>query len=521
MTASSLVPSETKPADELLEHEVTMQSIQDVEEESLEDVTLVQHFMLSCTDEHWIITAIKNVMSAALLLFCIVLLTAAMFDHQTRATSDAYGLNSVIAYGLFWGVLLWLAVIEGGLNCMVGLRPVDREMYKDTHPLTYKATQLTLANKSKNHLERFIVGRQYMDLSMVFTISFLASAIKGASVLGLPKLVCQIFLNTGLAMTLVTIVLGQLALQVNAATCKLDFLNNYAMLVSTYVALGVEASGICHVVYLVQKIATKNKVKETNSKPTTSVWRGIAFWGRVLMSTTFLIFALVTVITATFNGDTKMFEGVPGWASMIIFVFLIVLVGMMDALQIALMAVVHIPEDELQHCPRALRNCEFVKGKKLQSFLLGRQIGQTVIQFLLARITTLNIPIGEDRNIWGVNDFLQKMFNGGVLGGIIATVLASLIWRVLASEYPLVFLASPFAKPIINLCFFAERTGIINISWSLAALHRKLTGVQPDEYYLGYHQPKISASPREDMTTQSQTDSQETTGEPRDEELAL
>jgi hypothetical protein len=47
------------------------------------------------------------------------------------------------------------------------------------------------------------------------------------------------------------------------------------------------------------------------------------------------------------------------------------------------------------------------------------------------------------------------------------------------------FLGSPFARPIITLCLAAERTGIINIAWSLAALQRKVLGMHPDETYLG------------------------------------
>jgi len=214
--------------------------------------------------EGWIAT-LKTILSGALLLFCITLLTAAIFGQQTRATSEAYGWPTVVAYVLFWLVLLWLAIIEGGLNCLVGLRPLPSDLYKDSHPLAFRATQLCYDSDNKNKknkLERFIVGRQYMDLSMVFTISFLATAVKGASVLGLPDLVCTIFLSTGLAMTLVTIVLGQLALQINAANCMLDYMNNYAMLCSTYLALAVEASGICHVVYLVQRITTRNKRQE-------------------------------------------------------------------------------------------------------------------------------------------------------------------------------------------------------------------------------------------------------------------
>jgi len=207
----------------------------------------------------------------------------------------------------------------------------------------------------------------------------------------------------------------------------------------------------------------------------------------VALSATLLCFCLATVFVATYQGNTKMFDGVPWWASVLIFVFLILLVGMMDALQIALMAVVHIPQDQLEHRPTALRNANYViKEKRLQSFLLGRQIGQTIVQFLLARITTLDYPIGDEHeNIWGVSDLWQKLFNMGILGAIIATVLASLIWRVLASEFPLAFLSLPVSRPIIVLCLWAERTGVIQCAWALAALHRKITGIRPDEHYLG------------------------------------
>ena len=466
--------------------------------------------------------AAKNVFSAALLVFCITLLTAAIFTQQTRATASSYGVHPAAAYVALLVALAWLALIEGGLNCLVGLRPLDPAVYKDSHPLAYRSTQV--GHRGKN-LDRFIVGRQYMDLTMVFTISFLASAVPGASVLGLPDLVCTCFLSTGLAMTLVTIVLGQLALQINAANCMLDYMNSYAMLGSTYLALAVEASGICHVVYLVQRIvqashhytnkraaaAARETVELADNDSTaspasadldvtddttattitktqpskTTLWTNIAFWFRVLLSTSLLCFALVTVFVATFHGDTKMVSGVPGWASLLLFIFLIFLVGMFDALQIAFMAVVHIPQEQLEHRPTALANAQYViQGNRLQSFLLGRQIGQTVVQFWLARLTTLNIPLEEGRNIWGVPDLVQKLFNGGLLGAIVATVLASLIWRVLASEFPLAFLNLPVSKPIIYLCLGAEQTGIINIAWSLAALHRKVTGMRPDQDYL-------------------------------------
>lgn len=502
----------------------------------------------------WIISHVKTFVSGALLVFCLVLLMTAMFTHQTRATSPAYQWHPVEACVLFWIVMAWLAVIEGGLNCQVGLRHLPTLWYQSTHPLAFRATQLCA--QRPHNLERFIVGRQYMDLSMVFCISFLATTVENVQVLGLPTAVTTLFLNSGLAMTIVTIVLGQLALQINAANCMLDYMNTYTMLGSTYLALAVEASGICHVVYLVQRVVAsshqkkkKKKKKQSTtaaavaaqeeehvaglesgtttitthkacekattadsslSKKTTPLWQSIAFWLRVAVSAALLVFALTTVVLATVRQQTKMFVGVPPWASLLLLVALIVFVGIMDALQIALMAVVHIPQEELEHKPTALANAKYViGGHRLQSFLLGRQIGQTMVQFLLARITTLNVPLGQGENMWGVSDTMQKLFNMGILGAIIATILASLIWRVLASEYPLAFLSLPVSKPIIVLCLWAEQTGIINISWTLAALHRKIARVKPDEYYLGnteyYRQrhprPHGSSAAKEESTS--------------------
>ena len=486
-------------------------------------------------DDPWWMVWIKNVVSAALLVFCFTLLTAAIFTQQTRATSDdGVHLASPLAFCLFLLALMWLAIIEGSLNCLVGLRPLPKHLFKESHPLAYRASKLCQKQHGHN-LERFIVGRQYMDLTMVFTISFLATAVKGATVLGLPEMVCAVFLNTGLAVTLVTIVLGQLVLQINAAHCMLDYMNNYAMLASTYCSLFLESTGVCHIVYLVQRIAVGIHHKHaqamgatdsnTNAAPAHLHKRTLVqecfFWIRVLFSASLLTFALVTVVHATLNGDTKIWEGVPPWASFVLFFFLVFLVGMMDALQIALVAVVHIPKDQLLHRPTAAANADYViLQQRLPSFLLGRQIGQTVIQFLLTRLLTLDVPLGTGENIWGVSDIWQKIFNSGGLGAIIATVLASLIWRVLASEFPLMFLSSPFSRPIIALCLGLERTGIINIAWSLASLQRKALGMQTDETYLGHKailgtasSSKAAAATKDEDAIKGCSSSETTTGD--------
>jgi hypothetical protein len=87
---------------------------------------------------------------------------------------------------------------------------------------------------------------------IVFVMNMMGSAVADAAVLGLSDTLNEIFLATGIAMILTTIILGQLTAQVNAANCMLDFINNYFMLFSTYLSLFIEFSGLLHSVYLVQ-----------------------------------------------------------------------------------------------------------------------------------------------------------------------------------------------------------------------------------------------------------------------------
>jgi len=425
----------------------------------------------------------KYAYSSALLVFCIVVVTSAIFTYQTTATGE-FGIHPAVAFVVFWLLLFWLALMEGGLNCLVGLHPVDRALYALSHPKTARCAARAHAG---DNMERFIVGRQFMDLGVVFVTSIMVSAVPDSQVLNLPHLVSEIFLGSGLAVILVTIVFGQLMTQINAAHCMLDFINNHAMVAITYLALFVEASGLLHAVYLIQILFSK-----FTRKPITSheAPRGKAskawFWTRVVVSTTILLFSLVITVFAIFEGKTTMWSGVPPGVSIVLLVFLILLTGLMEALQIAFFAVVHDQglDEELAGQTRAKRNCDVVfRGGNLQAFLIGRQIFQTVVMFLIARIATVNSS--SDENLLGVSDGLQKFFNTGLLGALFSTILASLAWRVLASSFPVFFLSNPAASIIIHICLLIEKSGVCYSAWIIAAANKYVFGYKPDEYYLG------------------------------------
>ena len=470
---------------------------------------------------------IKFTYSVALLLFSIVIVCAAILQQSDTEQQDndedkgfwaSLQFHSGLSLALFWFLIFWLAMMEGGQGCLVGLQPIDPQLYQDTHPRSYRNTQL--AHQGDN-MERFIVGRQFLVVLVMFVSNVLVtsgpaneeqdgsgsgssssiSAAASAFLDALPDPIVSIFLSSGVALMLIAIMLGQLTAQINAADCMLDFINNYFMVyLVTFTSLAIEYSGLLHCVYLVQMIFCKfitHTDIPTKEGPRTKRQK-FFFWCRVMFSCAILAWAWVVTLTALFQGQTTMWgEGsISPVVSVVIFVLLMSIVGLMEGMQIAFFAVVNMPEEEL-HETTAGHNCEIVfTGQNLQAFLIGRQICVTICMFVVARITTLNVPSGD--TLLGASDELQQFYNTGLLSALITTVHASLAWRVIASSFPVPFLSNPLVYIIIQLCLALEQSGLCSASWILARGQKYLAGYQPDSVYLEAAEAK-AAQLREEL----------------------
>ena len=407
---------------------------------------------------------------------------AAIFSGQTNAVAEM-NIPPVATFFIFWLLIVWLGMLEGGQGCLVGLKPIDRNRYADSHPISFKVT--ALAHRGDN-MQRFIVGRQFVVVLIVFVTNLCGSAVSGAQILGLPAIVNDIFVASGLALMLTTVVLGQLTAQVNAAVCQLDFINTYFMLFSTYVSLAIEWSGILHSVYLVQRLFARIAGKSIESnEPSPTLGQRMFFWTRVVLSLFVLGLAFAVTLGALFQGKTTAWKGLSPYASVIVFFVLMCVVGTLEGAQIALFALVNLEKDELENCSTASRICRLAfNGNNLQAFLIGRQVLVTVCTFLIAKIISLSVVPGEGDNIFNVPDGVQLFFNTGLLGAVITTVFSSLIWRVVASDFPTLFLNNVLALAILRLCLLLERSGLCASAWLAARLHNVVAKYQPDSKYL-------------------------------------
>jgi hypothetical protein len=427
-------------------------------------------------------TVIRYIFSSTLLCFGIAVTISLIFTKQTELASQ---LHPWIVFVLFCFLLPYLAMMEGGQGCLVGLQGIEKDMYKDSHKVTLKNTKI--AHKG-NNMQRFIVGRQFLVVLIVFIINLCGSPLPGSAVFRLPDTVAAIFVDSGVSLILITVILGQLTAQVNAASCMLDFINSYFMLYFvTYVSMTIEMSGLLHCVYLVQILFSKitGTVVQSNEPPLTCT-QTVFFWGRAGFSLAVLVYAFAVTLTALFAGKTTSWDGVPGVVSVIIFFVLMCVAGLMEGMQIALFAVVNLPQSDLAQHKMATSTCRLAfSGNNLQAFLIGRQIFVTLCTFVIARLTTLDVEVGVGENIFGVHDGIQTFFNTGLLGAIITTVVGSLAWRIIAASFPVAFLSNPLVYLILRLCLVLEASGMCSAAWLLALINKQMVGFQPDENYIG------------------------------------
>eukprot|EP00527_Entomoneis_sp_CCMP2396_P004897 CAMPEP_0198140040 /NCGR_PEP_ID=MMETSP1443-20131203/3263_1 /TAXON_ID=186043 /ORGANISM="Entomoneis sp., Strain CCMP2396" /LENGTH=255 /DNA_ID=CAMNT_0043802349 /DNA_START=96 /DNA_END=859 /DNA_ORIENTATION=+ len=250
------------------------------------------------------LTFFKKAISVGLLIFSVVIVSALIFDEQTSLSSDVH---PALAFVAMWVALIWLSMVEGSQASLVGLPPVDRELYRESHPIAYK---ICARSHAGDNLDRYLMGRQFMVLSLVFVINMCGAPLEDADVLNLPTPLANMFLKSGLAMILFTCMIGQLQTQVNASHCMLDYLNDPFATFTVWVAVGIEASGLLHASYLIQIIVAKlaGKEIESNEPPREGLTMAI-FWTKVLGSCAALTFAFVVTLAALFDGKTTMWDG--------------------------------------------------------------------------------------------------------------------------------------------------------------------------------------------------------------------
>ena len=364
--------------------------------------------------------------------------------------------------------------------------------------MSYRCTQLIYKG---DNLDRYLLGRQFMVILIVFIVELCGATHGGdhaVELWGIFNWVINIFLLSGLAMILFTCMVGQLNSEIISCHYMLDYINSYFALITIWVAMAIEFSGILHICYIVQRTVAHlaGQPIQSNEAPL-NMFQKIFFYGRCLMSFALLCFSFAVTFVAIFERKTTVWESVPPWASVLIFLVLMACIGVLEGAQIAYFAVVKM---EKKHQGQDGNMGWFAKksavilfanhNHNLAAFLVGRQLCVVSCMFFIARITAVKLDEG-DENIFGVPNWVQGIFNTGLLGALIVAVVASVSWRLLASAFPLAFFKSPPAYVFLRLCLLLEMTGLLHGAWVIANIIKKLTRVKRDEVYIGTAEDRV------------------------------
>ena len=93
---------------------------------------------------------IRIVISLGLLIFSVTIVMALIAEKQTKLSSDVH---PAVGYIVLWCGIIWMSMVEGGQASMVGLPPVNPDLYKETHKTTYYIT--SVGHKGDN-LDRYV-----------------------------------------------------------------------------------------------------------------------------------------------------------------------------------------------------------------------------------------------------------------------------------------------------------------------------------------------------------------------------
>ena len=203
---------------------------------------------------------------------------------------------------------------------------------------------------------------------------------------------------------------------------------------------------------------------------------------RFIFSFALLIFSGVVTCYAILEQKTNMWKAVPGWASLIIFLLVLYMLGVMEGLQIALCELKRQqPESYKTSHPKAYRIGQLaMQGDNVERFLMGRQVFVVCLVFFAAKLTTIH-GNSESGFLFYVPDWVQAVFlETGLLSCMVVVIIAQLMPQIVASLYPTQFLELIVMRPAYWACICLETSGITHICWVLAWLMGKMFGMKEE-----------------------------------------
>ena len=198
-----------------------------------------------------------------------------------------------------------------------------------------------------------------------------------------------------------------------------------------------------------------------------------------IVSITITFYAILTDQTDFSNS----YEKVPAWANFIIYLMTLFALGVVEGLLIALVELKRQHPDTYRDLyPRAHVLGEIAaRGDNVEKFLMGRQCIVTLLCFVSAKLSTVQLDEKEKNPLLPMHPILNEiLLKTGLLACYLVTILSQLVPEILASKYPVQFLNCVIMKPSYYICVFIELTGVTHCCWLLVRFAEVVLRLKPE-----------------------------------------
>jgi len=168
----------------------------------------------------------------------------------------------------------------------------------------------------------------------------------------------------------------------------------------------------------------------------------------------------------------------------LLFLFVLVLLGYLEGLQIAILELERskLPESKefKKAFPRAKYTLDLATGRKglnVQRFLIGRQFFVVFVVFLCAQLTTYPDLPSDGWPKW----LFVVVIDTGLPGALVVLAFGQLMPQLVAATHPVHFINLPGSWYVIMLTLGLETIGIAHFSWVLSSLTKCLSRIGEHE----------------------------------------
>jgi len=408
--------------------------------------------------------------------------------------------NPGVNFILMFCALLLLAYLESLHFGVVSIEKWDMEQYKDRFPRAYKCHLLV---DTPVKVKKFLVGRQFFVLSVVFLLAQITS-FPGIphNFAGMPTILVLILVQTGLPGVALTLNIGQLIGQIFVEEFTLQFMNMYGCEFVIRLSLFAEFIGICHfswILYGTQSRIFCSKIRkiqktldsqgamiengEEPMSPTEKI-RGPNFDDGLRKDAKITFFDVVRYgwsSAVTIGSLMVICYGIyikayvlptPPAAAYIVAIVTLTILFYLEGLMIAIVGSQYWdPEMFREVYPRAYKVHKLInQPDNVKRFIIGRQFFTVLTNFLLAQIFTFAYWKND-----GLNPILFYIgIKSGLVGVFVILSFAQLQPELLASAFPLRFMNMYGSYTICCLCLFFELIGVGHFGWSIYYVTRSL-----------------------------------------------